>query len=226
MRPRTLIIASLAVVFVLGIGAALALRALLDPQMLAHTIESQAASWLERPVHIGAARAHLVPTPRIVLTTVAVDGPQALVADEVIVGAGLKALFERRVEDAVVRVRNGTITLKAGAPATQPAARTASGSTPAPAAAASDTSGDFTIASVGEIRFENITTTGGGQSLRVDFNGSLSGDTLEVHRVSASSGQTSIEGKGTVTSVRKGEDRKSTRLNSSHIQKSRMPSSA
>ena len=100
MRVRKLIIAAVVVVLVLGIGAALALRALLDPQMLAHTIEGQATAWLERPVHIGAARAHVFPTPRITLTTVGVDGPQALTADEVIVGAGLKALFQRRVEDA------------------------------------------------------------------------------------------------------------------------------
>ena len=113
MRVRKLIIGAVVVVLVLGIAAGLALRALLDPQMLAHTIESQAAAWLERPVHIGAARAHVFPTPRITLTTVGVDGPQSLVADEVIVGAGLRALLQRRVEDAVVRVRNGKITLNA-----------------------------------------------------------------------------------------------------------------
>ena len=82
MRVRKLIVGAVGVVLVIGIGAALALRALLDPQMLAHAIEGQATAWLERPVHIGAARAHVFPTPRITLTTVGVDGPQALTADE------------------------------------------------------------------------------------------------------------------------------------------------
>jgi AsmA protein len=200
MNIRKLIVAAIAVILVLAIATALAIRALLDPRMLAQTIESQATSWLGRPVHVGEARAHLVPTPRISLTTVGVEGPQSLVADEVIVGAGLKALLQRRVEDAVVRVRNGKITLNSGT--ATPAPSTAAASMPQPAAG-SDPGDGFTIASVGEIRFENITVTGGGQSLRLDFDGSLNGDALEVHRISASSGQTSIEGKGTVTSLRK-----------------------
>ena len=205
MRVRKLIVGAVGVVLVIGIGAALALRALLDPQMLAHAIESQATAWLERPVHIGAARAHVFPTPRITLTTVGVDGPQSLVADEVIVGAGLKALFQRRVEDAVVRVRNGKITLNAAGPTSQSVVpRGAGASTPVPAAGAPGSSGGgFTIASVGEIRFENITVTGSGRSLRVDFEGSLNGDALDVRSLSASSGQTSIEGKGTVTSLQR-----------------------
>jgi len=205
MRVRKLIIAAVVVVLVLGIGAALALRALLDPQMLAHTIEGQATAWLERPVHIGAARAHVFPTPRITLTTVGVDGPQALTADEVIVGAGLKALFQRRVEDAVVRVRNGKITLNAAAPRSKSGVpRGAGASTSVPAAPAPGSSGGgFTIASVGEIRFENVTVTGGGRTLRVDFEGALNGDVLDVRSLTASSGQTSIEGKGTVTSLQR-----------------------
>jgi uncharacterized protein involved in outer membrane biogenesis len=205
MRVRKLIIAAVVVVLVLGIGAALALRALLDPQMLAHAIEGQATAWLERPVHIGAAKAHVFPTPRITLTTVGVDGPQALTADEVIVGAGLRALFQRRVEDAVVRVRNGKITLNAAAPTSQSVVPGgADAPTPVPAAGARGSSGGgFTIASVGEIRFENITVTGGGRSLRVDFEGSLNGDALDVRSLSASSGQTSIEGKGIVTSLQR-----------------------
>jgi uncharacterized protein involved in outer membrane biogenesis len=205
MRVRKLIIAAVVFLLVLGIGAALALRALLDPQMLAHTIASQATLWLERPVHIGAARAHVFPTPRITLTTVGVDGPQALTADEVIVGAGLRALFQRRVEDAVVRVRNGKITLNPAAPTSQSIVpRDAGASTPVPAAPAPGSSGGgFTIASVGEIRFENVTVTGGGRTLRVDFEGALNGDALDVPSLSASSGQTSIEGKGTVTSLQR-----------------------
>ena len=47
--------------------------------------------------------------------SVSIGGPQVLTAEQIIVGAGLKALFQRRVEEAVVRVRNGRIALDAAA---------------------------------------------------------------------------------------------------------------
>ena len=105
---RKLIIA-VVVLVAIGLGLALAVRKLLSPEMLRSTIASQMAAALERPVQIGSARAQVFPSPRITLSNVAIAGPQVLTADQIIVGAGLRALFQRRVEDAVVRVRNGRI---------------------------------------------------------------------------------------------------------------------
>jgi uncharacterized protein involved in outer membrane biogenesis len=98
--------------------------------MLRSTIASQMASALERPVQIGSARAQVFPSPRITLSNVAIGGPQVLTAEQIIVGAGLRALFQRRVEDAVIRVRNGRIALDAGL--TTPDARPARGAKSAP----------------------------------------------------------------------------------------------
>jgi uncharacterized protein involved in outer membrane biogenesis len=211
---RKLIIA-VVVLLAIGVVLALALRALLSPEMLRSTIEAQAAAALERPVHVGAARAHLVPSPRITLSNVSIGGPQALTAEEIIVGAGLKALFQRRVEEAVIRVRNGRIVLDpvvsggasngrapavgpAPAPRVAPAKPSGDGST---SAAASSPTGGFTIASVSEIKFENVVVAGGGKELRLDMNGSLNGDALDVRRFAAKSGQTELTAKGALTSI-------------------------
>jgi uncharacterized protein involved in outer membrane biogenesis len=210
---RKLIIAAVILV-VVGLGLALAVRTLLSPEMLRSTLESQIASALERPVHIDAARAQVFPSPRITLSRVSIGGPQQLTAEQVIVGASLRALFKRRVEDAVVRVRNGRIVLDgAAAGAGRGGARPGPKQTPHPAAPAPtpaapeatsapvSSTGGFTIASVSEIRFENVVVTGGGKELRLDMEGSLNGDALDVSRLVAKSGQTELSAKGRLTSV-------------------------
>ncbi len=211
---RKLIVA-VVILLIIGAGLALAVRKLLSPEMLRTTIESQAASALERPVRIGAARAQVFPSPRITLSDVSIGGTQTLTAEQIIVGAGLKALFQRRVDEAVVRVRNGRIALDEGAakpagggakPEAKPTPRT-SPSAPKPSAAggssaaAPSTPGGFTIASVSEIRFENVVVAGGGKELRLDMDGALNGDALEVSRLVAKSGQTELKAKGRLTSI-------------------------
>jgi hypothetical protein len=208
---RKLIIA-VVVLVVIGLGLALAVRKLLSPEMLRSTIASQMAAALERPVQIGSARAQVFPSPRITLSNVAIGGPQVLMAEQIIVGAGLRALFQRRVEDAVVRVRNGRIALDAGlatpdgrgpAPGAKPSPRpptvpargdSAAGSTASP-------STGFTIASVSEIRFENVVVAGGGKELRLDMEGALNGDALDVTKLLAKSGKTELSAKGKLTSI-------------------------
>ena len=211
---RKLIIAVVLLV-VIGLGLAFAVRKLLSPEMLRSAIASQMASALERPVQIGSARAQVFPSPRITLSNVAIGGPQVLTAEQIIVGAGLRALFQRRVEDAVVRVRNGRIALDAGL-ATPDGRGPARGTKPAPrtptataggegaggaAGTASSSTGGFTIASVSEIKFENVVVTGGGKELRLDMEGALNGDTLDVTRLLAKSGKTELSAKGKLTSI-------------------------
>ena len=207
---RKLIIA-VVVLVVIGLGLALAVRKLLSPEMLRSTIASQMAAALERPVRIGSARAQVFPSPRITLSNVAIGGPQVLTAEQIIVGAGLRALFQRRVEDAVVRVRNGRIALDGlatpdgggPAPGAKPSPRpptapargdSAAGSTASP-------STGFTIASVSEIKFENVVVAGGGKELRLDMEGALNGDALDVTRLLAKSGKTELSAKGKLTSI-------------------------
>ena len=61
----------------------------------------------------------------------------------------------------------------------------------------------FTIDSVGEIVFDNVVVVGGGKQLRLDLEGALAGDTFEVERLALSSGATSLNGSGTVTSIQR-----------------------
>jgi uncharacterized protein involved in outer membrane biogenesis len=210
---RKLIIA-VVVLLVIGGALALAIRSLLSPEMLRSTIEAQAAAALERPVHIGAARAQVFPSPRITLSSVSIGGQQVLTAEQIIVGAGLKALFKRRIEEAVVRVRNGRIALDAAATSVSGSAASTARPAPRPqptapkpsggggtAAPPSSPPGGFTIASVSEIKFENVVVAGGGKELRLDMDGSLNGDALDVRRLVAKSGQTELTAKGALTSI-------------------------
>jgi hypothetical protein len=170
-------------------AAALLLRYLLSPDVLVPALERQATSALGRVVTIGSARARLFPTAGLTLGDVRVAGPQPLSAEEVVIGAGLEGLLRRRIDDAVVRVRNGRITLDGpGAPA---------GVAPPPG----DGAPAVAILAVREISFENVVLAGGGRELRLDVQGSLDGDTLEVVRLAARSGTTALEGSGTVTSL-------------------------
>jgi uncharacterized protein involved in outer membrane biogenesis len=153
------------------------------------------------------------PSPRITLSNVSIGGAQRLVAEQVIVGASLRALFNRRVEDAVVRVRNGRIELQAAAESAAaghaPSARPPHPAAPspetpspsAPSASGSSKSGGFTIASVSEIKFENVVVAGGGKELRLDLDGSLDGDARDVSRLTAKSGHTELSAKGKLTSI-------------------------
>ena len=209
-------IAAVALLIVVPALAAVAVRVLLTPEALKSAIERQASDWLGSRVTVGSARARLFPRAGVTLTQVSVDGVQRLTADEVVVGAGVRALFSRRVEDAVVRVRNGRLTLpepSTAAAAAQAAARAqaARPGTPRPTApkpkpggaGSAPASDAFTISSVGEIVFDNVVVVGGGKQLRLDLEGALAGDTFEVERLALSSGATSMNGSGTVTSIQR-----------------------
>ena len=191
---RRLLIALVAVLVVVPLLAAAAVHMLLDSDMLRQTIEKQGTAALGRAVHVGHAKAQIFPRAGIELTGVRLDGPQELTADQVVIGAGLSGLLAKRIEDAVVRVKNGRIAFGAGA-------ATESG----PAGATSDTAegadGGFTIASVSQILFDNVVIAGGGGELRIDLDGALDGDRLNVRRLSVRSGTTSLDVKGTVTSL-------------------------
>lgn len=188
MRKWLLVLA----VLVVGLPAAAALlvRYLLSPDVLVPAVEQQATAALGRRVTVGGARAQLFPTAGLALTDVRIAGPRPMTAEEIVIGAGLWQLLHRRIDDAVVRVRNGRIALDGEAgpeAAAAPAAVTG-----APAVA---------ILAVREISFENVVLAGGGRELRIDLQGALAGDRLDVVRLAARSGSTTLEGSGTLTSL-------------------------
>ena len=209
---RKVLIAAVILIVVLPATAALLVGLLLTPEMLKTAVEQQGSAWLGRNVTVGSARAQLFPRAGVALTQVTVDGPQRLTADEVMVGANALGLFSRRIDGAVVRVRNGRLVLvqpAASGPAPAgPEAVTRDGGTSTPAQvpyASSDAPGQdpsgFTIDSVSEVVFDNVVVSGGGKELRLDLRGALAGDTFEVARLAISSGATSLQGSGSITSI-------------------------
>ena len=210
---RKVLIAAVVLIVVLPATAALLVRLLLTPEMLKSAVERQGSAWLGRNVTVGSARAQLFPRAGVALTQVTVDGLQRLTADEVMVGANALGLFSKRIDGAVVRVRNGRVVLPK-APTSRPASAgrespvTPEGATstptqtpPASVGAQQPDASGFTIESVSEIVFDNVVVSGGGKELRLDLQGALAGDTFEVAQVAISSGATSLQGSGSITSI-------------------------
>lgn len=190
MRRTVLIILAL-VVALIALGA-IAVRYLLSPEMLRAAIEQQGSAWLGRPVSVEHARARLLPTPGVTLQNVRVPGPMGIAVDEVVVAAGLGGLLQKRVEDAVLRVRGGRITLsREGAPA--------AGEQPSPSPESATGGGGFTIASVSRIELDDVTVAANGRELRIDLVGSLAGDRVDIRELALRSGDTSLEATGELT---------------------------
>lgn len=171
-------------------AAALLVRYLLSPGVLVPAIEQQASAALGRRVTVGGARAQLFPTAGLALTDVRVAGPRPLTAEEIVIGAGLWQLLHRRIDAAVVRVRDGRIELDG---TVEPE--------PAGAPVAVDGPPAVVILAVREVSFENVVLAGAGRELRLDLQGALAGDRLDVVRLAARSGGTTLEGSGALTSL-------------------------
>ena len=194
---RKLLIAVAVLAVVIPLAATFAVRALLSPDSIKRAVESQGSAWLGRPVTVASAKAQVFPRIGLELTGLRVEGPGTLSADEVRVGASLRALLSRRVEEASIHVKNGRITLGNGTAAAPPAPA------PAPAATSPATSDSgFTIASVNAITFDNVLIVGGGRTLRLDLDGALNGDQFTIRSLQAHSGTTSFTARGSVTSVK------------------------
>ena len=190
---RGLIIA-VAVLIALIAAGAIGVRYLLSPEMLRAAIEQQGSAWLGRPVSVAHARARLLPSPGVTLTGVQVGGPMAIAADRVVVGASLGGLLQKRVEDAVLRVSGGRITL---ARDTEPGPV----EPPRREGPAGEEAGGFTVASVSRIELDDVTLVGNGRELNIDLTGALKGDRLEIRALSLRSGDTSLDATGELTSV-------------------------
>ena len=72
-------------------------------------LEQQATAWLGQPVRIKAARGQLFPRPGIGLSGVEVGEPVRLTLSSVDLSTDLRALLNRRIEDARVVISDSTI---------------------------------------------------------------------------------------------------------------------
>ena len=150
-------------------------------------LEQQATAWLGQPVRIKAARGQLFPRPGIGLSGVEVGEPVRLTLSNVDLSTDLRALLNRRIEDARVVISDSTIQM------------------PLPFAipAQDGSSKDETVAqsavqviSVREISLRDIHIRSRGREVRVSADSSLNGNHLTLSRFTADSGGTSLQVKG------------------------------
>ena len=212
---RKILIAVVVVLVVLPATAALLVPVLLTPEMLKVAIERQGSQWLGRAVTVGSARAQLFPRTGITLTQVTVDGVPRLTADDVVVGASLRGLISKRIVGAVVRVRNGRLGLADASTSGQRRHRPRASPRPGemarvgrlrrrpPPGAAPRRRIRQASRSIRSARSSSTTSSSvaAGSSCGWIWKGALAGDTFEVARLAASSGATSLQGSGSVTSI-------------------------
>src|SRR5262245_60915296 len=155
------------------------------------TLEQQLTERLGQPVRIGALRAAIYPRVAVDLDDVTLGAPASVTLAHVRLVTGLRALFSRTISDAEVIVRNSRLSLPlpiALLPATT--------ETNAPAAGPG-----LTIASVRVISLENVELVAPTPSMRIDSEGSLDGDPLNIDRIALRGKSSRIDGKGSLSSV-------------------------
>ena len=196
-------LALLLLVVLVGIGAAA--YWLFSGDGVRRALESQATTWLGQKVAIGGASVGVVPRVAIHLTDVRVGEPARLTLAEVDVSAPLRALLQRRIEDADVAVARSRIELPL--PFGLPASDRTTGANSATSANATPA---VRLVSVRSIRLRDVTLVSRRRALTVSADASFStaaggsqpsadASTLTLTRLSAASGATALDASGTVS---------------------------
>ncbi len=160
-------------------------------------LEQQATARLGQPVRIQAARGQIFPRPGIGLRRVEIGEPVRLTLANVDISTDLRALLNRRIEDATVVIADSTIQmpLPFALPGQDGSAK------PAPAeqarsAESSDPPSGIRLVSVREISLRNVHIVSRGREIRVSADSSLNGNRLTLSRFTADSGSTSLQVEG------------------------------
>ena len=150
-------------------------------------LEQQATAWLGQPVRIKAARGQLFPRPGIGLSGVEVGEPVRLTLSSVDLSTDMRALLNRRIEDARVVISDSTIQMPL--PFAIPEQDGSSTDETARQSAVQ-------VISVREISLRDIHIRSRGREVRVSADSSLNGNHLTLSRFTADSGSTSLQVKG------------------------------
>jgi len=179
-------------ILVLGIAAVVSVRLLLAPERVRAMVEAQASAALGQRVRVASAAARVWPEIGLELRDILIEGTATRLGS-VSVATGLRPLFSRRVEDARVTMSDGTIEmpwLLALLASLSDAPQPPPGSRP-----------PLTIVSVRAIELRGITLAAGRHRARIDADGVLQEDQLEVARLDATAEGTSLTASGTFTSI-------------------------
>jgi len=192
-------IALVAIAAIVIVGGTIAVRALLDPEHVRQTLERQASEALEQPVTIGRAELTVWPRAGVRLTNLVVGDPAALTLTRTDVSTSLRALFDRRIEDAEIVVQDSELDLplvlatldrlrSPGAPA--------GGDGPE-----GEGSMGVTLVNVRTLALGNVRIRAGSRSAVFNMESSLDGDRLVIQSASVASDVTSLEATGTIESI-------------------------
>lgn len=203
---KKLIVGSIVLVVVVLAGGAWLVRSWLDADGVRRTLEQQASQALGQPVAIGKVDLSFWPRAGVTLHDLTVGQPTALTLKRTALSTAMRALFNRRVEDAELLVEDSTVDLPLLLAALD---RLSAADDSAPAASPVDTpvpaGGDetpaLTVINVRTIALRNIRVQSGSRSAVLTLQSSLEGDRLQVDHATITSDVTALEATGAVESL-------------------------
>ena len=186
MRKILLIVA--ATIVVLLLVATVAMYWFFSGDGMRRALEQQASSWLGQPVKIQAAAAQIFPRPGIGLSGIEVGDPVQLTLASVDLSTDLRALLNRRIEDASVVISDSRIQmpLPFGIPEDNTAAQQETAAQ----------GGGVEVVSVRDISLRDIRIVSRGREVVVSADSSLNGDRLTIESFTAESGSTTLQAEG------------------------------
>lgn len=200
---KKLMLAAPGLVIVVLIGGVLYVRSLLDPENVRQALEAQASAALGQPVHIAGAELAFWPRAGVTLTGIAVGEPAALTLARTEVSTDLRALIDRRIEDAEIIVRDSDLDLPLVLATLErlsgSGGRAVPGSMHPPGDEAG--AGGITVVNVRSIGLDNVRVKAGPRVVALSAKAALHGDRLEIPSGSIASDGTSLIVSGTVDSL-------------------------
>jgi len=152
-------------------------------------LERQASAWLGQPVRVESVSGRLVPVLAIHLSNVRVGEPARLTLADIELRAPVRALLNRRIEDAEIIVSRSRVDMPL------PFAMPGSTATPASAPVAAPVQ----LVSVRSISIRDVTLVSRGRAIAISAEAALRGSELTFNRFDASSGATRLDASGLVT---------------------------
>jgi hypothetical protein len=185
---RKVILIAAATIVVLLLVATVGLYWFFSGDGMRRALEQQATSWLGQPVRIKAAAAQIFPRPGIGLSGIEVGEPVVLTLASVDLSTDLRALLNRRIEDASVVISDSRIQmpLPFGMPDENASARQEPASE----------RGGVEVVSVREISLRDVRIVSRGREVIASADSSLNGDRLTIESFTARSGSTELRVEG------------------------------
>jgi uncharacterized protein involved in outer membrane biogenesis len=186
---RRLLLATLGVVAMMVVIAAIALLWILSGDGVRRTLEREATVWLGQPVRIGSASVRLLPRVTLRLRDVQVGEPVRVTFAEIGLSAPPRPLFSRRIVDAELLVADSRLEMPfpfawpSPASGTSGTADTADGD-------------DIDLVSVRTISLRNVTVASRGREIQISATSSLVESNLTIASFEATTGSTHLQATG------------------------------